>query len=100
MGQPNYFQKECVGRKSTSGNLPQRKVLAQLADAWLHSGAAIVEVPDSGRCQRQIRVPGPIGITLQGKQSWLRIVLLDPPARHNATPCLRPIVGMVVKFRD
>src|SRR5437660_469975 len=45
VGQPNYFQIEGVGRESTSGNLPERIVLAKLSDAWLHSGAPVVEVP-------------------------------------------------------
>src|SRR6202030_3117076 len=100
VGQPNYFQIEGVSRKSTSGNLPQREVFTQLLNAWLHSGAAVVEVPYPGRRQRQIRVPGSIRVTFRGKQSRLRIGLLDPSPRHNATPCLRPIVGMVLKFRD
>src|SRR5258706_12050333 len=88
IGQPNYFQVEGVGRESASGNLPQREVLTQLLDAWLHSGAAIVEVPHTGRCQRQVRMPGSIRVTLQGKQSRLWIGLLDPPPRHNAAACL------------
>src|SRR2546421_3819203 len=45
VGQPNYFPIEGVGRESTSGNLPERIVLPQLSNAWLHCGAAIVEVP-------------------------------------------------------
>src|SRR6266849_3633409 len=57
VGQPNYFQIEGVGRKSTSGNLPQREVLTQFLNAWLHSGAAIVEVPHPGRRQTN-RVDG------------------------------------------
>src|SRR5260370_7384422 len=65
IGQPNYFQVEGVGRESASGNLPQREVLTQLLDAWLHSGAAIVEVPHTGRCQRQGRMAGSIRVTLQ-----------------------------------
>src|SRR5229473_3676204 len=55
VSQPNYFQIECVGRKSTSGNLPQRIVLAELPDTWFHLSTAIVEVPHPGRCQRQVR---------------------------------------------
>src|SRR5258708_11499221 len=69
VGQPNYFQIEGVGRKSTSGNLPQREVLTQLLDAWRHSGAAIVEVPHPGWRKRQVGVPGSIRVTVQGKQS-------------------------------
>src|SRR6266480_1549644 len=75
-------------------------MLTQLSDAWLHSGATIVEMPHPGRRQRQVRVPDPIGVTLQGKQSWLRIGLLDPLPRHNATPCVTPTVDMVLKLRD
>src|SRR5260370_23057919 len=100
VSQPNHFQIECVGRKSTSGNLPQRIVLTEFPDAWLHFGTAIVEVPHSGRCQRQVRMPGSIRVTFQGKQSRLRIGLRNPPPRHNAPASLRPIVGMVLKFRD
>ena len=47
--QPNDLQIECVGRKSTSGNLSCRIVLEHLANASLHSGTAIVEVPNTGR---------------------------------------------------
>jgi len=100
VGQPNYFPIEGVGRESTSGNLPERIVLTQLSDAWLHSGAAVVELPHPGRRQRQVGVPGSIRVTFQGKQSGLRIGLRDPPPRHNAAACLRPIVWMVLKFRD
>src|SRR5260370_24865224 len=98
VGQPNYFPIEGVGRESTSGNLPERIVLTQLSDAWLHSGAAVVELPHPGRRQRQGGVPGSIRVTFQGKQSGLRIGLPDPPPRHNAPAGLRPIVGMVLKF--
>src|SRR6266446_7679844 len=45
-------------------------------------------------------MPGPICVTFQGKQGRLRIGLLDPPPRYNATPCVRPIVGTVLKFCD
>src|SRR6266436_7633468 len=100
IGQPNYFQVEDVGRESASGNLPQREVVTNFANAWLHSGAAIVEVPHPCWCQRQVRVPGAIRVTFQGKQSRLRIGLLDPPPRHNAAACVRPIVWTVLKFRD
>src|SRR5713226_7018395 len=49
VGQPNYFQIEGVGSESTRGNLSERIVITKLSDAWLHSGAAIVEVPHPGR---------------------------------------------------
>src|SRR5467141_4088318 len=62
VGQPNYFPIEGVGRESTSGNLPERIVLTQLSDAWLHSGAAVVELPHPGRRQRQVVVPGSIRV--------------------------------------
>src|SRR5215471_18056417 len=100
VGQANDFQIEGVGRKSTCGNLPQRIVLPDLPNAWLHSRAAIVPVPHSSRGQGQVRVPSPIRVTFQGKQSGLRIGLFDSAPRHDTTPCLRPIVGMVLKFRD
>jgi hypothetical protein len=100
VGQPNYLQIECVSRKSTSGNLPQRIVVTELPDAWFHFSTAIVEVPHPGRCQGQVRVPGSIHVTFQGKQSWLRIGLLDPVSCHDTTPCLRPIARMMLKFRD
>src|SRR6266478_3210431 len=83
-----------------SGNLPQRIVLTNLANAWLHSRAAIVEVPHPCWCQRQVRLPGAIRVSFQGKQGRLWIGLLDPLPRHNATPCVRPIVGMVFKLRN
>ena len=66
----------------------------------LHSGATIVEVPHSGRCQWQTRVPRAIGVMFHDKQGRLRFALLDQPTRHNATPGMWPIVGMVLKFRD
>src|SRR5258706_1936944 len=65
VGQPNYFPIEGVGRESTSGNLPEHIVLTQLSDAWLHSGAAVVELPHPGRRQRQVGVPGSIRVTFQ-----------------------------------
>src|ERR1019366_8560825 len=73
VSQTNYFQIKGVGRKSTSGNLPQRIVLTELPDAWFHFRTAIIEVPHPGRCQRQVRMPGSIHITFQAKQSRLRI---------------------------
>src|SRR5207244_10918462 len=65
VGQPNYFQIEGVGRESTSGNLPERIVLTQLSDAWLHSGAAIIEVTNLGRRLRQVGVQGSVSVQLQ-----------------------------------
>ena len=44
VSQPNYFQIECVGRKSTSGNLPQRIVLPKLPDERIRQGLVLLDV--------------------------------------------------------
>src|SRR6266403_2986787 len=81
-------------------NLAQRIVLTNLANAWLHSSAAVVDVPHPCGCQRQVGMPSSIRITFQGKQGRLRVALLDLLPRHNATPCVRPTVGTVLKLRN
>src|SRR6266849_6530411 len=83
-----------------SGNRRQRIVLTNVPDASLHSGASLVEMPNSGWRQRQVCVPGSIGVMLHDKPGRLWVALLDGPTRHNAAPSVWPIVGMVLKFRD
>src|SRR2546423_321368 len=51
-------------------------------DAPLHSGSTIVEVPHTGRCHRQVRVPGSVGVMLHDKQgrlgsfSWMGLLTI------------------------
>src|ERR1019366_5398161 len=90
VGEPNHLQIERVGCKRTSGDLGKGKVFAYFPNASFHSGAAIIEVPHAGRCQRQVCMPGSIHVTPQGKQGWLGVTLLDQPPRHKATPGVRP----------
>jgi len=51
VGQTNDLQIESIGLERTGGDFPQRVILPQLADAQLHSGASIVEVPDASGSQ-------------------------------------------------
>jgi hypothetical protein len=48
------LQIESVGGERCGGNLAQRKVFAQFANARFQPGASVIEIPDPGRRQRQI----------------------------------------------
>src|SRR5262249_39268445 len=91
---------ESVSVEGGGRNFAQGEVLTQFVDAWFHGCSTLVETPDCGRRQIEIRNPRPIQVSAAGEQRGLCILVLDEPASDNHAPGVGPAMCAVFGLRQ
>lgn len=97
VGEANDFQEDRIGGERGGGYLTECEVFAQLADADLHGGPPVIEMPDADGSEREVGDPGTIDETAQGEKGGLRFRLRNESSRDHETASSAPTLRAMLK---